>query len=602
MKTLGIRAPVTIATLVSLIVLILALLVQARSMRHESESWDWVVHTRDVLHHVQTALTLASDAEAAQRGYLLTSNEAFSAVFHQARVAVPAQTRTLRELTRDNPAQQTSLAAFDGLLSERMRMLERVMQGKRAGQPLNPADLEAGRLLKERIVTLAARIRAEEQRLLDERERRADDARTQLILAVGSVAALSVGLIIVLWVISARGAAAMRARLAQIETIYRAVPVGLGYVDADLCLREMNEALASLSGHSKEQSLGRNPASLLPRPVGEQVGALLEQVRRERKPLRGVEFSSPDGASKTGRRDWLASYFPVVDARQEDQQVQGIVVALLEVSEIKAAQRALEEVNQTLERRIDERTAQIGEANAELRAFAHTVAHDLRAPLRNVEGFATALLEDEADRMSEDGKLFAERIVAAVVRMDRLITDLLAYSRLARAEMGQDRVDMQSVLRSVLRDVESAIAASGAAVTVEPDLPSVLGNQSVLVQIFDNLLSNAIKFVAPGVTPRVRVTGAQDGAMARFAIEDNGIGIAPEHHQHVFGVFERLHGHEQYPGTGIGLAIVKKGVERMGGNVHILARPDGGTTFELTLRAADCGAADIKDSHGKRSD
>lgn len=594
MKTPSIRAPVTIATVVSLIVLNLALLILVRSIRNETETWDWVVHTREVLEDIQACVTLTSDAEAAQRGYLLTGNEAFAAMFHQARFAVPAQMRSLRALTRDNPRQQAALRPFESMVQERLRMLEQVMEGRRAGRRPDAATLESGRLLKERIQAQAALIRLEEQRLLAERQGRTEQARRQTVLAVGSVALLSVGLIVVLWIVSSRDAQAMRAKLAQIETIYRAVPVGLGFVDSDLRLREMNDALARMSSHPKEESIGRTPASLLPAPIGERVGALLDQVRRERKPLRGVEFSGGAGAP----RDWLASYYPVVE---DGKGVQGIVVALLEVTEIKKAQRELEEANQLLERRIEERTARIAEANAELRAFAHTVAHDLRAPLRNVEGFATALLEDESERMSDDGKLFAGRIVAAVVRMDRLITDLLAYSRLSRAEIRPDRVDLNGVLRTVLRDLESAIAAGGAQVAVDPGLPQVKANASILVQILDNLVSNAIKFVAPGVTPQVRISGTSDGTTVRLAIEDNGIGIAPEHHEHVFGVFERLHGHEQYPGTGIGLAIVRKGLERMGGAVRIVSRPEGGTTFQLALPAAD-HPSNHEDQHGKRDD
>jgi light-regulated signal transduction histidine kinase (bacteriophytochrome) len=283
------------------------------------------------------------------------------------------------------------------------------------------------------------------------------------------------------------------------------------------------------------------------------------------------------------RRDWLASYYPVLDG----SALQGIVVALLEVTQIKAAQRELIEANQRLEQRVQERTAQIAEANAELRAFAHTVAHDLRAPLRNVEGFATALLEDEGERMSEDGRMFAGRIVAAVVRMDRLITDLLAYSRLSRAELRFERVDLGGVVKTVLRDLEAQVAESGARIDIDYPLPAVWANATILVQVIANLVSNAIKFVDKGVAPHIHIGAAREGMAVRLSIADNGIGIAPEHREHVFGVFERLHGHERYPGTGIGLAIVKKGLERIDGSVRIVGREGGGSIFELSMPAAD---------------
>jgi light-regulated signal transduction histidine kinase (bacteriophytochrome) len=316
--------------------------------------------------------------------------------------------------------------------------------------------------------------------------------------------------------------------------------------------------------------------------MGERVSRVLEQVRQECRQVTGVEFSMA-ATDRAPQRDWLASYYPVLDG----DGLQGIVVALLEVTQIKAAQRKLMEANQLLEQRVEERTGQIAEANAELRAFAHTIAHDLRAPLRNVEGFATALLEDEADRMSEDGRLFAGRIVAAVVRMDRLITDLLAYSRLSRAELRFERVDLGTVVKTVLRDLETQIAESGAQLDIAYPLPAVWANATILVQVIANLVSNAIKFVDKGVVPHIRIGAARDGMAVRMTIADNGIGIAPEHREHVFGVFERLHGHERYPGTGIGLAIVKKGLERIEGTVRIVGGEQGGSIFELTMPAAD---------------
>lgn len=831
MKTSKLRAPVTVATILSLLVLAIALSVLARGIRSQSASWQWVVHTREVLEHAQAALTLTSEAEAAQRGFLLTGSGSFVASYRQARDAVLPQVAELRGLTRDNPRQQATLRLFEEAVRMRLDLLEHVMQERRAGRPPDIAMLESGHAIKQRILAHARLIRLEEESLLQERQRRVEQGRRELIMAFATTAAMAVLLVVLLWVVSSRDAArllaerarldatlrsigdgviatdlkgnvslmnrvaeeltgtpeargagmqleqvlrfrdrtsgrvagldeaiadggehlvlasadgreyaaelsvapiepqagaaagtvlvfrdvternmraralaeseanyrytielnpqipwrassdgaiehfsdrwltltgqardavpgagwsevvhaedrpammqawahsvasgepvdvefrihaaderlrwmrsranprrddtgaivawygltediharkeselALNSRLAQIETIYRAVPVGLGLVGADLRLAELNDALAEVSGMSKHALIGRAPAEVLPVPMGDRVGRALEQVAREHRQVSGVEFSSP-GAAPAPQRDWLASYYPVLDG----DGLQGIVVALLEVTQIKAAQRELIEANQLLEQRVEERTARIADANAELRAFAHTVAHDLRAPLRNVEGFATALVEDEAERMSEDGRLFAERIVAAVVRMDRLITDLLAYSRLSRAELRLERVDLDSVMKTVMRDLETQLAESGAQLDIAWPLPAVRGNATILVQVVANLVSNAIKFVGRGVVPHITVAGAQDGPLARLLIGDNGIGIAPEHREHVFGVFERLHGHERYPGTGIGLAIVKKGLERMDAAVAILDREGGGTTFELTMQAA----------------
>jgi len=596
MKKFTLRPPVTIATILSLLVLAAALAVLAKGIGNQSSAFRWVVHTREVLENVQSTIAHTSEAEASQRGFLLTGSPGFLASYRQARDAVLPQVAELRALTSDNPRQQAYLRDFEGAVRRRFDMLDRVLQEKQAGRAPTLATLESGLQLKGRILAVAQQIRAEEQRLLHERQVRVEEGRRELIAAFATTGAMAVALVVLLWVLSSRDAGrllaraqalaeseqALRLRLAQIESIYRAVPVGLGLVDADLRLAELNDALAEAAGKPKDALVGVDPARVLA-PLGEGAAVALNQVLRERRQVGGVEFNTEAGAEAAKRRDWLASFYPVV----EGERLEGIVIALLEITQIKDAQRKLIEANQMLEQRVEERTARIAEANAELRAFAHTVAHDLRAPLRNVEGFATALLEDEAERMSGDGRLFAERIVAAVVRMDQLITDLLAYSRLSRAELRTERVDLGAVVKTVQRDLETQIADSGARLDVGHPLPAVQGNATILVQVVANLVSNAIKFVERDVAPQVTITGTRDGMAVRLRIGDNGIGIAPEHREHVFGVFERLHGHERFPGTGIGLAIVKKGIERMGGTVRICDREGGGTLFELTMRAAD---------------
>jgi signal transduction histidine kinase len=217
-------------------------------------------------------------------------------------------------------------------------------------------------------------------------------------------------------------------------------------------------------------------------------------------------------------------------------------------------------------------------------AFSYSIAHDLRGPLRAMSGFAQALTEDYAQVLGDAGKEYAERISSAALRMQKMIDDLLDYSRLTRAEMPCHPLDPGGVVDLVLATLFPEIEALEADVTVERPFPIVLAHEVTLGQVLQNLVANALKFVPENVTPRIRIRSeARDGHI-RLWIEDNGIGIAPQYQDRIFGVFERLDSSGRYPGTGIGLAIVKRAVERMKGKVGVDSSLGGGSRFWVDLR------------------
>jgi signal transduction histidine kinase len=244
-----------------------------------------------------------------------------------------------------------------------------------------------------------------------------------------------------------------------------------------------------------------------------------------------------------------------------------------------------------LEEQVRERTAKLEERNDELEAFGYSISHDLRAPLRAMQGFSQALLEDCGDRLDAMGREYAERIVAGARRMDELIRDLLAYSRVSRAELQLVRVPLTPVAQSALAELSGALRARNASVHVDEPLPAVLGHPATLSQVLTNLLGNGLKFVPPDRTPELRLHAERRNGLVRVWVEDNGIGIAPEHQARIFRVFERLHSTDDYPGTGIGLAIVRKAVERMGGQVGVESRLGHGSRFWVELQPAAGEAA-----------
>jgi two-component system, sensor histidine kinase and response regulator len=221
-------------------------------------------------------------------------------------------------------------------------------------------------------------------------------------------------------------------------------------------------------------------------------------------------------------------------------------------------------------------------ANNELEAFSYTVSHDLRAPLRSINGFVSVLLEDYGPRLDEEGRGHLLALDRAAKRMDALTRDLLAYGRVARESVTLEPVALEPLLEAVI-SLTGAGKTYPAQMIIESGLLPVMGHPFLLEQCLSNLLSNATKFVSPGVTPLVRIHTEPRGGQVRLWIEDNGIGIDPSYHRKIFNMFERVGDLHRYEGTGIGLAIVLRAVQRMGGACGVESAPGHGSRFWLDL-------------------
>ncbi|HWY74162.1 MAG TPA: ATP-binding protein, partial [Verrucomicrobiae bacterium] len=259
-----------------------------------------------------------------------------------------------------------------------------------------------------------------------------------------------------------------------------------------------------------------------------------------------------------------------------------IYIFARDITSQKQADEEIRRLNEQLHRRV----AELTEVNVELEAFNYSISHDLRAPIRSMQGFARAVLEDEGSTLGPDGKSYVERIVNSGGYMDMLLQDLLNYSRLTRAELNLGPVDLTAALQDVLTHNCREIQDRKAQIQVKPPLGWVMAHPATLNQIIANLIGNAVKFVATDRPPGVNVWADAEGEWVRLSVEDNGIGIAPAHQKKIFGLFERLHSNTAYPGTGIGLAIVRKGIERMGGRLGVESKAGEGSRFWIELPKA----------------
>jgi PAS domain S-box-containing protein len=287
-----------------------------------------------------------------------------------------------------------------------------------------------------------------------------------------------------------------------------------------------------------------------------------------------------------GQQIWVS--LTLCPIRNDAGKIIGISEVARDISANKGAEKRIQSLNRDLERRVRARTTQLEDANQMLESFVYTASHDLRAPLRTIQGLTQALLEDCADLLDENGKEYARCIVEGTTRMDRLIRDLLEYSRLNRRELKIQEVPLRTAVDEALREQTSAIRESGAEVHVAEIPMAVLAHELTLVQVVGNLISNAVKFVRPGVRPIVQISAETRERRVRLCVEDNGIGIEPNHLTRIFDLFERLHVAGEYPGTGIGLAIVRKGIERLSGKVGVESVLKSGSRFWIELPCAHC--------------
>ncbi|WP_049458864.1 sensor histidine kinase [Stenotrophomonas maltophilia] len=562
-----------------------------RKLQQDSEqAMAWVNHTQAVGVALQQLQADVRDVESAA----LTLSKGVDAPGLRERMAraneIPGRLAELGRMTRDNPDQLIRIGRIESMLEGRMALARELA---RSEPNSDQRELVQDLSTRYPIRGLVEELQASEQKLLTLRAEQAARQRRQTEFVSWSSLVVQLALLgLVLWLLHRQIGRRLHAERQSLRSAARAASVlqtvrePIVLLDRELRVQLHNPAFAELYGLEDERADG-----LLLETVGD--SAWQDPVVRQRLSdvlLRGRELW--DFEHEQRATDGMVRYM-LLNARRMPLPDTDDEVVLMTVSDVtvqRAVQLRVEELNRQLEGKV----AQVSEVNRELEAFSYSVSHDLRAPLRHVAGFSDKLSRHLGEQADDKSRHYLEVISSSARRMAALIDDLLVYSRLGRAAMRQQAVDMQSLVadtRAMLdSNLQAEVESSGHAHQVEwsiAPLPIVVGDENMIRQVWLNLLGNAVKYSGNREPAKIRVDYQQqpDGGH-QFTVSDNGAGFDMAYAGKLFGVFQRLHKASDYPGTGIGLASVRRVLTRHGGRIWAEAEPDVGATFHFYLPPA----------------
>lgn len=552
--------------------------------RNLLERHEMVAHTYQVISTIDDVLSNADEFQSGARGYLLTGKADYLQPYQTGIRSMGEAIVKMRKLTADNPIQQSAIDELQAAVNRAVANTQAQVQARDTnGAAVIPTLGVQSKEDMDQIRFHIASLKARESRLLDQRDQQSRESSRQTLTTLGVLLGMA-GVTLGFFFFFIRHDLAIRRRTDQalrdsdqkIRGVMDSAPDALLIADARGQIQMVNAQAEHLFGHPRQQFTEQKIGDLLvarvePSAEGEESSPSRLAGDQALQGLRkfGAQF---DGVRRDG------TTFPAELSRSTvqlgDEKI--YISAVRDRTEQQRAEEAIRKFSLDLAR-----------SNSELERFAYVASHDLQEPLRMVSSYTQLLAKRYKGKLDANADEFIGYAVDGASRMQKLINDLLALSRVGTQAKPSEPVDTGAVLTRVVSDLRFAIEGAAASVNFPPTMPTVLADGTQIGQLFQNLVGNALKFRGTE-PPRVDVSvqPEEEGRLWRFAFQDNGIGIEPQYFERIFVIFQRLHSKESYPGTGIGLAICKKIVERHGGTMWVESVVGQGTTFLFTLPAA----------------
>lgn len=530
------------------------------------ETSKWVSHTNEVLFHSEQILTTVTDMEADQRGYVITKNDLFLESLPIAIDTLNDHLNNLTILIRDNADQLERLGLLRQTVSEKVSFIKNVITARAIGfeAALDSIQSLKGIQLMKEVRKIISEMQLEEKKLLQKRIRANEENFKDYNLAF--IELLSTTVLILILVFTAihfnlkarvKAETDLQTASSEIKDLYENAPCGYHSLNAEGIFVDMNTTMLSWLGYVKSQVVGKLKLQDIVTPQSLKIFQDNFPVFKKQGSVKNLEFNfiRSDGTTFPA----ILSSTAIVDASGNYIKSRSTIFDI------------------TDRKRTESKVIQL---HKEMESFTYSVSHDLRAPLRSIDGYAKILEEDYANQVDEEGKRTIGVIMSNARHMGKLIDGLLDFSRIGQRELVRSECDMDHLVRSIVKEVEDP--KRDVAISVQTLLPC-MADLSMIRQVWENLIANALKFTAKTKTPAIEIGSYAEKNQHVYYVKDNGIGFDMQYVHKLFGVFQRLHKVQDFEGTGVGLAIVHRIITKHDGTIWADAKLNGGATFFFSL-------------------